>query len=140
MNQAAVSVKQRQRPDLLFLTTFCPGGPPEKPCCGLLFLTTILTTKYPAKAGSITQYLAVSDKRRQQKIHETSTLHRHSVDIFWCEGGDLNPLISPDSTLIFSKLLLNHYFALFLPNIYREAPCTSNPLPHEAADRFFSWS
>jgi len=30
MNQAAVSVKQRQRPDLLFLTTFCPGENPEK--------------------------------------------------------------------------------------------------------------
>lgn len=28
------------------------------------FLTTILTTKYPAKADSIAQYLAVSDKRR----------------------------------------------------------------------------
>ena len=49
---------------LYFLTTFCPGEPPEKPCCGLLFLTTILTTKHPAKADSITQYLAVSDKRR----------------------------------------------------------------------------
>ena len=28
------------------------------------FLTTILTTKYPAKAGNIAQYLAVSDKRK----------------------------------------------------------------------------
>lgn len=140
MNQAAASVLRRRRPDSLFLITFCPGETREKSCYDLLFLTTILTTKYPAKADSIAQYLAVSDKRRQQKIHEISTFYRHSVDIFWCEGGDLNPLISPDSTLIFSKLLLNHYFALFLPNIYREAPCTSNPLPHEAADRFFSWS
>ena len=140
MNQAAVSVLRRRRPDSLFLTTFCPGEPPEKSCYDLLFLTTILTTKYPAKAASITQYLAVSDRRKQQKIHEASIFHRHSVDIFWCEGGDLNPLILPDSTLIFLKSLLNHYFALFLPNIYREALCTSNPLPHEAADRFFSWS
>lgn len=140
MNQAAVSVLRRRRPDSLFLTTFCPGEPPEKSCYDLLFLTTISTTKYPAKADSIAQYLAVSDKRRQQKIHEISTFHRHSVDTSWCEGGDLNPLILPDSTLIFSKSLLNHYFVLFLLNIYREAPCTSNPLPHEAADRFFSWS
>lgn len=78
--------------------------------------------------------------------HTTKNPHEHLIFQcpcgfrLWCEGGDLNPLILPDSTLIFSKSLLNHYFALFLPNIYREAPCTSNPLPHEAADRFFSWS
>ena len=52
------------------------------------FLTTILTTKYPAKAGSIAQYLTHADNK---KIHKISIFHRHSVDIFWCEGGDLNP-------------------------------------------------
>ena len=75
-----------------------------------------------------------------KKPHEHWILQHSCGFLLWCEGGDLNPLILPDSTLIFSKSLLNHYFALFLPNIYREALCTSNPLPHEAADRFFSWS
>lgn len=136
MNQAAVSVLRRRRPDSLFLTTFCPGEPPEKPCCGLLFLTTILTTKYPAKAGSIAQYPTDADSKKSTKHRFSSTFRGY----FLVRGRGFEPLILPDSTLIFSKSLLNHYFALFLPNIYREALCTSNPLPHEAADRFFSWS
>ena len=53
---------------LYFLTTFCPGEPPEKSCYDLLFLTTILTTKYPAKADSTRQYLAVSGSIRQTQI------------------------------------------------------------------------
>ena len=43
---------------------FLSRGPPENPAMTYFFLTTILTTKYPAKADSITQYLAVSDRRR----------------------------------------------------------------------------
>ena len=80
MNQAAVSVKQRQRPDSLFLTTFRPGETPEKSCYDLLFLTTILTIKYPAKAGSIAQYLTQTDNKK-------STKHRFFIDISWIFSG-----------------------------------------------------
>ena len=67
MNQAAVSVLRRRRPDSLFLTTFCPRETPEKSCYGLLFLTTILTTKYPAKADSIAQYPINADNKKSTK-------------------------------------------------------------------------
>ena len=80
MNQAAVSVLRRRRPDSLFLTTFCPGGPPEKTYCDLLFLTTILTTKYPAKAGNIWQYPINADNKK-------STKHRLFIDIPWTLSG-----------------------------------------------------
>lgn len=140
MNQAAVSVLRRRRPDSLFLTAFRPSKTPGKPCCGLLFPDYDPDYKVPGKSR---QYHAVSGSIRQTQI----TKNPRNIDFsstfrgyFLVRGRGFEPLISPDSTLIFSKLLLNHYFALFLPNIYREAPCTSNPLPHEAADRFFSWS
>ena len=80
MHQAAVSVLRRRRPDALFLTTFCPGEPPEKSCYDLLFLTTILTTKYPAKAGSIAQYPTHADNKK-------STKHRFFIDIPWIFSG-----------------------------------------------------
>ena len=76
MNQAAVSVKQRQRPDLLFLTTFCPGENPEKSCYDLLFLTTVLTTKYPAKAGSIRHTRITKNPRN---IDFSSTFRGYSL-------------------------------------------------------------
>lgn len=40
------------------------------------FLTTILTTKYPAKAGSIWQYPINADSK-------ISTKHRFFIDIPW---------------------------------------------------------
>ena len=80
MNQAAVSVLQRRRPDSLFLTTFCPGEPPEKSCYDLLFLTTILTTKYPAKADSIWQHPINTDNKK-------STKYRLFIDIPWIFSG-----------------------------------------------------
>ena len=76
MNQAAVSVLRRRRPDALFLTTFCPGEPPEKSCYDLLFLTTISTAKHPAKAGSIWQYPTDADSKK-------STKYRLFIGIPW---------------------------------------------------------
>ena len=80
MNQAAVSVLRKRRPDSLFLTTFRPGETLEKSCYDLLFPTTILTIKYPAKAGSIAQHLTQSDNKK-------STKHRFFIDISWIFSG-----------------------------------------------------
>ena len=44
------------------------------------FLTTILTTKYPAKAGSIAQYPTHADNK---KIHKISIF----IDIPWIFSG-----------------------------------------------------
>ena len=80
MNQAAVSVLRRRRPDSLFLTTFVPGNPRKNPAMTYFFLTTILTTKYPAKAGSIAQYPTHADNK-------ISTKRRFFIDIPWIFSG-----------------------------------------------------
>ena len=61
---------------LYFLTTFRSSETPGKPCCGLLFLTTIPTTNHPAKADSIWQYPINADNKK-------STKYRFFIDIPW---------------------------------------------------------
>ena len=77
MNQAAVSVLRRRRPDSLFLTTFCPGEPPEKSCYDLLFSDYDPDYKVPGKSR---QYLIRTDNKK-------STRHRFSIDISWIFSG-----------------------------------------------------